>query len=161
MGKGKDMEASSAINPKASKKAFAFSVEAMLAGFILFGILLYSSSLGLLATRSYLAYDPLSYSAQDLAAIGAKSGAWASVAAGNDSRARSLLDSLPPGLCIRAEIFRSGIDVSNLTWAYAPSNCTGTLDSKRAQAARPFIYRINSTDSQFYMARLTSWPRSG
>lgn len=148
----------------ACKSGFGFSIEAMLAAFVLFAILLFSANFNTISSEPYKITDPLKSSAEDLASIGVKSGAWAETVgpySRDDSRARALLDSLPPGLCAKAEIFHDTMDISNLSYSYAPANCTGRMDDSRAQAFRPFVVRTNSTLQSFYIAKVASWPRSG
>jgi len=152
------------MEKSASHRGFGFSIEAMLAAFVLFAILMFSANFNVISSEPYGISDPLKTSSEDIAAIGVKSGAWSDAMgpfSKNDARARELFDTLPQGICARVEIYHDTMGISNLSYSYASANCSGRIDDRRAQSFRPFVVRTNSSVQAFYIAKVTAWPRAG
>ncbi len=142
------------------KRGVVLSVEALLAALLLFTALLLASTLAAMSGGASLPL--LRQYAHDVAAAGVHNGAWLGpVASSNDAAARSLIDNLPAGLCVQAEVYAANAGTGTPIWSYARGGCNRTADTALAQAWAAQIYRGNSTNYSFEWVRVRAYPREG
>jgi hypothetical protein len=146
-----------------SMKGIVFSIEAMLSALILFIAIIFMSNMASIVSSPFSGFDQLRASAEDTAAIGCKTGAWALALPpnSNDSAAQSALAALPPSICARVELYNGSISIGNLAWSYSPANCPAQDAAASRSGYCPFVARRNSTSQELFYARVAAWPREG
>ncbi|MFH0927524.1 MAG: hypothetical protein V1822_02995 [Candidatus Micrarchaeota archaeon] len=142
------------------KKAFIFSIEALLAAVLLFGIFLLISDInGVPKTNSGTGKILATYSeglANSLDSSGALDRFFRY---SDDSQIKNLIGYMPPSTCAKIEIYSDSPSIENLIYSYTPSECTMLWDTPAGLSIYSYANRTDSTTTGFYWIKAYVYAR--
>jgi len=143
-----------------TKLGFIFSIEALLAAILLFGIFLLTSDISKLDS-DYSQNDKILYDYADSTLVVLdKTGALKELFEnGNDTKIKNITESLIPSICTQLEIYNYSATPQNLYYSYTSQDCTKSWSTPISSKFSTYVNRTNVSNISVFWVKAVHYAK--